>query len=328
MPAASNCSTRAGKAVTRKVQETQGVATDFGKGNFPHFMLKEIYEQPAVIGDCLRGFLAPDTGAITLPESAVRSRHACRAPPSSPAALRSTPGLVARYWLERLARIAVDIDVASEFRYRDAPMVAGGLAIFISQSGETADTLAAMRHAKTRGQHTLAVVNVAESSMAREADAVLLTHAGPEIGVASTKAFTTQMTVLAALTLAMARARKTIDAATEAQLSAAIAEVPALAAEVLNHDAAIQNACRRDRRCQHRALSRARHRFSHCAGRRAQAQGAVLYPRRGLRRRRDEAWPHRLDRQERCRSSSSRRRTAFSTRRRRTCRRSSRAAAG
>jgi glucosamine--fructose-6-phosphate aminotransferase (isomerizing) len=229
----------AGRPVTRKMQETQGVATDFGKGNFPHFMLKEIYEQPAVIGDCLRGFLAPDSGAITLPDLPF---DLARLPRATIVACGTSfnAGLVARYWLERLARLAVDIDVASEFRYRDAPLPQGGLAIFISQSGETADTLAAMRHAKAKGQHTLAVVNVAESSMAREADAVLLTHAGPEIGVASTKAFTTQMTVLAALTLATARARKTIDAATEARLSTAIAEVPARAAEVLNHDAAIK----------------------------------------------------------------------------------------
>ena len=229
----------AGQPVTRKVQETQGVATDFGKGNFPHFMLKEIYEQPTVIGDCLRGFLAPDTGEITLPELPFDLASIPRATIVA-CGTSFNAGLVARYWLERIARLAVDIDVASEFRYRDAPLPQGGLAIFISQSGETADTLAAMRHAKAHGQHTLAVVNVAESSMAREADAVLLTHAGPEIGVASTKAFTTQLTVLAALTLATARARKTIDAATEAHLSAAIAEVPALAAEVLNHDAAIK----------------------------------------------------------------------------------------
>ena len=229
----------AGRPVTRKMQETQGVATDFGKGNFPHFMLKEIYEQPAVIGDCLRGFLAPDSGAIRLPDLPFDLATIPRATIVA-CGTSFNAGLVARYWLERLARLAVDIDVASEFRYRDAPLPDGGLAIFISQSGETADTLAAMRHAKAKGQHTLAVVNVAESSMSREADAVLLTHAGPEIGVASTKAFTTQLTVLAALTLATARARKTIDAAAESQLSTAIAEVPERAAEVLNHDAAIK----------------------------------------------------------------------------------------
>ena len=228
-----------GAPVMRKMQDTQNVATDFGKGNFPHFMLKEIYEQPAVIGDCLRGFLAPDSGAIALPELPFDLAAIPRATIVA-CGTSFNAGLVARYWLERVARLAVDIDVASEFRYRDAPLTPGGLAIFISQSGETADTLAALRHAKAKGQRTLAVVNVAESTMAREADAVLLTRAGPEIGVASTKAFTTQLTVLAALTLAAARARKAIDAATENALSAAIAEVPARAAEVLNHDAAIK----------------------------------------------------------------------------------------
>ncbi len=228
-----------GKPATRAMQETQGVATEFGKGNFPHFMLKEIYEQPAVIGDCLRGFLAPDSGAIGLPDMPF---DLAALPRATIVACGTSfhAGLVARYWLERIARLAVDIDVASEFRYRDAPLAPGGLAIFISQSGETADTLAALRHAKANGQHTLAVVNVAESTMAREADAVLLTHAGPEIGVASTKAFTTQLTVLAALTLAIARARKTIDAATENALSAAIAEVPERAADVLKHDSALK----------------------------------------------------------------------------------------
>ncbi|HEY4134351.1 MAG TPA: glutamine--fructose-6-phosphate transaminase (isomerizing) [Alphaproteobacteria bacterium] len=228
-----------GKPATRKMQETQGVGTDFGKGNFPHFMLKEIYEQPAVIGDCLRGFLAPETGAITLPDLPF---DLAALPRATIVACGTSfhAGLVARYWFERIARLPVDIDVASEFRYRDAPMTEGGLAVFISQSGETADTLAALRHAKARGQHTLAVVNVAESSMAREADAVLLTHAGPEIGVASTKAFTTQLTVLAAFTLALARARGAIDAAAEGRLSTAIAEVPERAADVLHYDAAIK----------------------------------------------------------------------------------------
>ena len=228
-----------GKPASRAMQETQGVATEFGKGNFPHFMLKEIYEQPAVIGDCLRGFLAPDSGAIGLPDMPF---DLAALPRATIVACGTSfhAGLVARYWLERVARLAVDIDVASEFRYRDAPLTPGGLAIFISQSGETADTLAALRHAKANGQHTLAVVNVAESSMAREADAVLLTRAGPEIGVASTKAFTTQLTVLAALTLAIARARKTIDGATENQLSTAIAEVPERAADVLKHDSALK----------------------------------------------------------------------------------------
>jgi len=144
-------------------------------------------------------------------------------------------GLVAKYWLERIARVPVEVDVASEFRYRAADMPADGLALFISQSGETADTLAALRYARQQGQHVLAVVNQPESTIAREADAVLPTHAGPEIGVASTKAFTTQLVVLACFTIALARARGMIDAAREAALSVALTEVPARASEVLNH---------------------------------------------------------------------------------------------
>ena len=149
-------------------------------------------------------------------------------------------GLVARYWIEQIARVPVDIDVASEFRYRDPVLQEGGLALFISQSGETADTLAALRHCRKHGQQVVSLVNVLESTMERESDALLHTLAGPEIGVASTKAFTTQLTVLACLTLALARARGTIDAAREAELSQALATVPGRVAEVLNHDARIR----------------------------------------------------------------------------------------
>ena len=231
-----------GHDVKRAIKETSDSGQSFGKGNFPHFMLKEIYEQPAVIGDSLRVFLTPANG-IHLPDLpfdfAKISRVSIVACGTSFHA-----GLTARYWLESIAGIPVEADIASEFRYRDAPLPPGGLAIFISQSGETADTLAAMRYAKSKGQATLAVVNVPESTMAREADIALLTHAGPEIGVASTKAFTTQLTVLAALVIAAARARGAITTQQEAQLSSSIAEVPALAAQVLNHDAAIKELAR------------------------------------------------------------------------------------
>jgi glucosamine--fructose-6-phosphate aminotransferase (isomerizing) len=148
--------------------------------------------------------------------------------------------MVAKYWLEQIARVPVEIDIASEFRYRGADMPPGGLALFISQSGETADTLAALRYARQQRQHIAAVVNMPESTMAREADVVLPTHAGPEIGVASTKAFTTQLIVLACLTLATARARGSIDPKRAGALAHALTEVPARAAEVLNHDENIQ----------------------------------------------------------------------------------------
>jgi glucosamine--fructose-6-phosphate aminotransferase (isomerizing) len=148
--------------------------------------------------------------------------------------------MVAKYWLEQTSRLPVEIDIASEFRYRGADMPAGGLALFISQSGETADTLAALRYARQQKQTVVAVVNVPESTIAREADLVLATHAGPEFGVASTKAFTTQLAVLACLSLAVAKARGKIDKASAAALAEALIQVPAHAAEVLNHDDAIQ----------------------------------------------------------------------------------------
>jgi glucosamine--fructose-6-phosphate aminotransferase (isomerizing) len=149
-------------------------------------------------------------------------------------------GLVGRCWFESLARLAVDADVASEFRYRAPPLPKGGLGLLVSQSGETADTLAALRYMREAGQHVVSVVNVPESSMARESDAVLETLAGPEIGVASTKAFTTQLVVLACLALAAGRARGALAPEREAALTAALLEVPAAAAAALEHQAPIR----------------------------------------------------------------------------------------
>jgi glucosamine--fructose-6-phosphate aminotransferase (isomerizing) len=148
--------------------------------------------------------------------------------------------IVAKYWLERIARISVEIDIASEFRYRAPAMLRGGAAIFVSQSGETADTLAALRYAKAQGQKIIAIVNQPESSIAREADVVLPTSAGPEIGVASTKAFTTQLAVLACFTVALARARGAISHARAAELVGVMTEIPSRASEVLNHDQRIR----------------------------------------------------------------------------------------
>lgn len=232
-----------GKAVTREVRLTAASGALTGKGNFPHYMLKEIYEQPTAIGQTLNTMFNPASRAIQLPplpfDLAAVPRVNIVACGTSYYA-----GMVAKYWFEQVAGVAVDIDIASEFRYRNPPLAPGGLSIFISQSGETIDTLAALRHAKAAGQRTLALVNVESSAMAREAEAVLFTHAGPEIGVASTKAFTCQLVMLACLAIGMARARNAIDHAREAQLSAAIAEVPSRAAEVLNHDEALRRLAR------------------------------------------------------------------------------------
>src|SRR5712691_6520583 len=210
-----------------------------GKGNYRHFMQKEIFEQPAVIGDTLNALINPATRTVHLPElpfalgeleqvtliACGTAYHAC---------------IVAKYWLERIARISVEIDIASEFRYRAPAMPKGGAAIFVSQSGETADTLAALRYAKAQGQRIIAIVNQPESSIARAADVVLPTLAGPEIGVASTKAFTTQLAVLACFTVALARARGAISHEREAELVGVMTEIPSRASEVLNHDERIR----------------------------------------------------------------------------------------
>ena len=225
--------------VTRKIRFTEHDGAAVGKENYRHYMHKEIHEQPAVIGDTLNSYVNPASGAISLPELPFALKDISRVAIVA-CGTSYYAALVARYWIEDLSGVPVDIDVASEFRYRTPPLETGGLAIFISQSGETADTLAALRYAKQQGQKIVVVLNVPESTMAREADIVLPTHAGPEIGVASTKAFTTQLVTLACFTLALARAKGMVDAAREAELSHALAEVPARAADVLAHDERIQ----------------------------------------------------------------------------------------
>jgi glucosamine--fructose-6-phosphate aminotransferase (isomerizing) len=208
------------------------------KGNYRHFMLKEIHEQPVVVAQTLQSYLKPLEGEVALPVpefdfSAIRRVTIVGCGTSYYA------GMVAHYWLERFARIPVETDVASEFRYRDPVFEPGGLALFISQSGETADTLAALRHARSAGQRIAAVVNVPTSSMAREADLLLPTHAGPEIGVASTKAFTCQLAVLAALAANLARARGQLAPGAEAEIVAHLAEAPAALNAALAQEEAV-----------------------------------------------------------------------------------------
>jgi glucosamine--fructose-6-phosphate aminotransferase (isomerizing) len=228
-----------GKEVVREVKLTAVSGALIGKGQYRHFMEKEIFEQPAVIGDTLHAYLNPLTRRVELPDLPFDLGNLPRVTINA-CGTAYLAGLVAKYWFEQVARQPVEVDIASEFRYREAPMPEGGLSLFISQSGETIDTLAALHYARDAGQHLLSVVNVPESAIERASDAVLHTLAGPEIGVASTKAFTTQLTVLACLVMATARARGAIDEAREAELSLALTEVPARAAEVLNHDAQIR----------------------------------------------------------------------------------------
>jgi glucosamine--fructose-6-phosphate aminotransferase (isomerizing) len=210
------------------------------KGNHRHFMLKEIYEQPVVVAQTLRSYLRRIDDQVSLPIpdfdlSTIRrvSIVAC--------GTSFYAGMVAKYWFEQFARVPVDLDVASEFRYR-APVLEeeGGLALFISQSGETADTLAALRHARAEGQKIAVVVNVPTSSMAREADLLLPTHAGPEIGVASTKAFTCQLAVLAALVANFARAKGRMTAEEEKDIVWHLSEAPAAINQALLQDEAVQ----------------------------------------------------------------------------------------
>ena len=229
---------RDGEEVRREVRLTAHAGATIGKDGFRHYMAKELHEHPSVIGQTLRRMIDPGTRTVTLPPLPF---DLAAIPRVSVTACGSAfyAGLVARYWLEGEARIPADADVASEFRYRDPPMAPGGLGLLVSQSGETADTLAALRTLRGGRQHVLSVLNVAESTMARESDAVLETVAGPEIGVASTKAFTAQLAVLACLTLGAGRARGTISPERQAMLAAALLEVPGRATEVLAQEAEI-----------------------------------------------------------------------------------------
>ena len=231
---------RAGQAVQREIKRTALSGASIGKGAFRHFMEKELHEHPAVIGDSLHRMVDPGTRAVVLPDLGF---DPATVPRLTMTACGSAyyAGLVGRNWIETLARVPVDADVASEFRYRDPPMTRGGAGLLISQSGETADTLAALRTMRAGGQTILSILNVAESTMARESDAVLDTVAGPEIGVASTKAFTAQLAVLACLAIALARARNTISAEQEAALTDALLKVPGHVAEILAEgDAPVQ----------------------------------------------------------------------------------------
>ena len=230
----------AGASVARPRIRTQASAFLVDKGAHRHFMGKEIFEQPEVVGHTLAHYLDMTNGRVALPFDL----------PFDPASLSRVTivacgtayfaGMTARYWFESLARLPVEIDVASEFRYREAPLPDGGLTIVVSQSGETADTLASLRYAKSQGQHILSVVNVPTSTIARESDIVAPTLAGPEIGVASTKAFTCQLSVLACLALALGRMRGTLDAKQEAEAVSALIAVPGLMAQALTHEHEIE----------------------------------------------------------------------------------------
>src|SRR6201747_2875289 len=203
------------------------------KANYRHFMAKEIHEQPEVVGHTLARYIDMASERVAMPVKLPFDFKDIQRISIVACGTASYAGYVAKYWFERLSRLPVELDVASEFRYREAPLRKGDLAIFISQSGETADTLAALRYAKEQGLHTLSVVNVATSTIARESETVLPTLAGPEIGVASTKAFTCQLMVLAAIAVAAGKARGELSDADEAKLVHGLVEIPRLMAEAL-----------------------------------------------------------------------------------------------
>ncbi|MEM7702156.1 MAG: glutamine--fructose-6-phosphate transaminase (isomerizing) [Pseudomonadota bacterium] len=224
-----------GRETFRPVQPSGASAAAVEKGNYRHFMQKEIYEQPTVVAQTLGSYLRREDNAVALPQfefdiSKINRLTIVACGTSFYAAM------VAKYWFEQFARVPVDIDVASEFRYRDPVLEDGGLALFISQSGETADTLAALRHCKAHRQVIGVVVNVPTSTMAREADLLLPTHAGPEIGVASTKAFTCQLAVLAALAAHMAVKKGRMTREEETEVVRHLLEAPAALNAALDHD--------------------------------------------------------------------------------------------
>jgi glutamine---fructose-6-phosphate transaminase (isomerizing) len=226
---------RDGKAVERPVTRSLASSLLIDKGNFRHFMAKEIHEQPEVISHTLAAYVDLATSRVDIPalpfDFADLSRLSLSACGTAFYAC-----LVAKYWFERWARLPVDVDIASEFRYRESALDPNGAALFVSQSGETADTLATLRYCRAQAQKILSVVNVRESSIARESDAVLPTLAGPEIGVASTKAFTCQLTVLACLAIEAGKARGAIGPALEAELVQALGEVPRHVATILRDE--------------------------------------------------------------------------------------------
>ena len=222
-----------GSKVARAVLRSSASAFLVDKGNYRHFMAKEIHEQPEVVGHTLAHYIEMTAERVQLPVELPFDFSTLERVSISACGTAYYAGLVAKYWFERLARLPVEIDVASEFRYRDVPLTPGGLAIFVSQSGETADTLATLRYAKEHKQHLLAVVNVPTSTIARESEIVMPTLAGPEIGVASTKAFTCQLAVLACLAIAAGRARGVLSEVEESDLVRALIETPRLMTEAL-----------------------------------------------------------------------------------------------
>ncbi|MDN4982059.1 glutamine--fructose-6-phosphate transaminase (isomerizing) [Bradyrhizobium arachidis] len=234
-----------GQAVARDKIRHAASTSLVDKANYRHFMAKEIHEQPEVVGHTLARYVDMATERVSLPVKLPFDFNDIQRINITACGTASYAGIVAKYWFERFARLPVEVDVASEFRYREAPLRKGDLAIFISQSGETADTLAALRYAKAEGAHTVAVVNVPTSTIARESETVLQTLAGPEIGVASTKAFTCQLMVLANLAIAAGKARGELSEQDETRLVHGLVEVPRLMSDALTTEPQVEKLAHR-----------------------------------------------------------------------------------
>jgi glutamine---fructose-6-phosphate transaminase (isomerizing) len=222
-----------GAVVQRAILKSQAAVMHIDKGNHRHFMAKEIFEQPEVVGHTLANYIDMAAERVALPMPLPFDFQKLNRISIAACGTAYYAGMVAKYWFERFAHLPVEVDIASEYRYRSAPLGSGGLAIVVSQSGETADTLASLRYAREHRQHVLAIVNVPTSTIARESDVVMPTLAGPEIGVASTKAFTCQLAALATLAIAAGRARGVLSETDEKKLVHALIEVPRHLAEAL-----------------------------------------------------------------------------------------------
>ncbi|MGC2601159.1 MAG: glutamine--fructose-6-phosphate transaminase (isomerizing), partial [Rhodomicrobium sp.] len=225
-----------GAEVKRPVTRTSVSALLISKGNHRHFMAKEIHEQPDVVSRTLSHYVRFEDETIRLPGAGLPFERLSKLTISA-CGTAFYAALTAKYWFERYAKLPVEADIGSEFRYRESPMPKDGLALFVSQSGETADTLASLRYCRQEGQSIAAIVNVPESTIARESDVVLPTLAGPEIGVASTKAFTCQLTVLACMAIAAGRQRGVLSASGEQELVRSLIQLPRLMTDVLRRDA-------------------------------------------------------------------------------------------
>jgi glucosamine--fructose-6-phosphate aminotransferase (isomerizing) len=232
-----------GHEVKRPVLRSSASSFLVEKGNYRHFMAKEIHEQPEVVAHTLSAYIDFAAEKVVLPSLPFDFGKLDRITISA-CGTAYYAGLVGKYWFERFARLPIEVDIASELRYREAPFTPGNLAIFVSQSGETADTLATLRHAKAHGQHVLSIVNVATSTIARDSDVVMATLAGPEVGVASTKAFTCQLAVLACLAIAAGRTRGTLSEEDERKLVRALVEVPRHMTEALALEPEIERLAR------------------------------------------------------------------------------------